>query len=300
MRMTASEAKPFEAVKFIKDNKLSGNMFNYWTEGGFIAWGQDPDPNTGKTPLQLFVDGRAQAAYEPQAYDAWSYLMGGGLECWDAARQKRPVNYKKAGLEIADALRKYNVWVILMPAEEFDSDFYKAIEANPDWLLIYFDRKQRLLIDKKNPRTKDLFTGVFDGTTVYPDDFSKNLVLSYYKLNSENPSDLKEGLDYAIRAYYCEPSHLPVERAVIAAKYELLRPRIDKFCRDVFDDFEKNKEQYKKQNGFHDRMVAALIAAQYLQRNAELQKNLELAATYADKVRQYDLERRLLVEPKRW
>ena len=62
MRMTESDAKPFYAGKFIKMNKLKGKMFNYWTEGGFIAWAQQPDSNTGKTPLQLFIDGRAQAA----------------------------------------------------------------------------------------------------------------------------------------------------------------------------------------------------------------------------------------------
>jgi hypothetical protein len=62
IRMTASHAKPFYAGKFIKDNRLEGKMLNYWTEGGFIAWAQEPDPDTGRTPLQLYMDGRAQAA----------------------------------------------------------------------------------------------------------------------------------------------------------------------------------------------------------------------------------------------
>ena len=75
MRMTASDAKQFYASQFIRDNKLQGNMFNYWTEGGFIAWGQTPDPNTGKTPLQLFMDGRAQAAYDVKTFDRWSEIM---------------------------------------------------------------------------------------------------------------------------------------------------------------------------------------------------------------------------------
>ena len=78
MRMTASDAKPFDACKFIRDNKLKGKIFNYWTEGGFVAWGQDPDPNTGQTPLRLFMDGRAQAAYEPKAYQLWQNIMAGG------------------------------------------------------------------------------------------------------------------------------------------------------------------------------------------------------------------------------
>ncbi|HUT62644.1 MAG TPA: hypothetical protein VMZ04_01685, partial [Anaerolineae bacterium] len=68
MRMTASHVKPFDACSFIRNNKLKGNMFNYWTEGGFIAYGQEPDSATGKTPLQLFMDGRAQAAYEHDSF----------------------------------------------------------------------------------------------------------------------------------------------------------------------------------------------------------------------------------------
>ncbi|GAJ06076.1 unnamed protein product, partial [marine sediment metagenome] len=79
MRMTDSGQKPFYATKFMKDNKLKGKMFNYWTEGGFIGWGQEPDPNTGFTPLQLFMDGRAQAAYDRKAFDVWTHIMGGGL-----------------------------------------------------------------------------------------------------------------------------------------------------------------------------------------------------------------------------
>ena len=77
MRMTASYAKPFEACEFMRLNKLSGIMFNYWTEGGFIAWGQEPDPETGRTPLQLFMDGRAQAAYDVKVFDDLvGYFLG--------------------------------------------------------------------------------------------------------------------------------------------------------------------------------------------------------------------------------
>ena len=70
MRMTASYAKPFKACQFIRDNNLKGTVFNYWTEGGFVAYGQIPDPNTGKTPLQLYMDGRAQAAYNTSPISA--------------------------------------------------------------------------------------------------------------------------------------------------------------------------------------------------------------------------------------
>ncbi|GAI95254.1 unnamed protein product, partial [marine sediment metagenome] len=122
MRMTASDAKPFYACKFIKDNKLEGKMFNYWTEGGFIAWGQQPDPNTGKTPLQLFMDGRAQAAYDRKAYEVWSEIMFGGPLVQIArlrGHKLEDADYVEIGKWITERLKKRNVWVILMPAGQF-------------------------------------------------------------------------------------------------------------------------------------------------------------------------------------
>ena len=78
MRMTASNVKPFDVCQFMRDNKVSGKMFNYWTEGGALAFGQEPDPETGKTPLQLFMDGRAQAAYGYAKFDLWQRWYAGG------------------------------------------------------------------------------------------------------------------------------------------------------------------------------------------------------------------------------
>ena len=123
MRMTDSGQKPFYACRFIKDNKLKGKMFNYWTEGGFIAFGQEPDPNTGKTPLQLFMDGRAQAAYDRRYFDLWTEIMSGGqnitgLILYQAALQKKNLtgdDYVKIGKWMDEQLKKRNVWVVLMP-----------------------------------------------------------------------------------------------------------------------------------------------------------------------------------------
>ncbi len=115
MRMTASDAKPFDACNFIKQNKMNGKMFNYWTEGGFIAWGQQPDPNTGKTPLQLFMDGRAQAAYERESYETWANIMSGGPTAKQARIRKHKLNskdYLKIGNWISAQLRAHDVWTV--------------------------------------------------------------------------------------------------------------------------------------------------------------------------------------------
>ena len=198
MRMTDSSQKPFYATKFIKDNKLKGNMLNYWTEGGFIAFGQEPDPNTGRTPLQLFMDGRAQAAYNREAFEEWSTIMAGGryvtgqIAARAMARRQSLTSddYVEIGQWMDEQLRDRNVWVVLMPQSRYSTpppqEYYQktsyhalqGIERNPNWRLVFFNNKQKLFVDIRTTQGKQLYDGIFNGETLYPDDFSKNLILS--------------------------------------------------------------------------------------------------------------------------
>ena len=304
MRMTASYAKPFYACKFIKDNNLKGKMFNYWTEGGFIAYGQQPTPNTGKTPLQLFMDGRAQAAYEPDAYQVWSEIMFGGPIVQSAKIRKRKLtaaDYKKIGQWLDEQLKKHNVWVVLMPSAQFESPLVRGLEYNPDWRLIFFNNKQKLFVDATTPQAQELFEGIFNGKTLYPNDFSKNLILAYnLLLPGRQEADRKHGLDFAIKAFELNPSQAPIRRIIYAARFSELRARIVKFCKDYFDRFTENKRSWAKQDGYHHRIVAALVAGNYLRKIAQRQKNTQDAEFYADKIRHYRDERRSMLETKRW
>ncbi len=301
MRMTASDAKPFYVCKFIKDNKLEGKMFNYWTEGGFIAWGQQPDPNTGQTPLQLFMDGRAQAAYEPKAYEVWSRIMAGGENVQIARLRKQKLDYTKIGQWIDKELKKHNVWVVLMPAGQFDKPFAKGLESNPNWPLVFFNNKQKLFIDITTAQGKKLFGGIANGKTLYPNDFSKNLIFAHYLLlPKREKSAHKQGLDFAIKAFKLNPSQAPIGKIMYAATFAELRPRVNKFCQDYIDDFTENKNRYAKEDGYHHKIAAALNAASYLQRIAERQKDTKLVQSYSDKKKEYNNERKQLIKKKRW
>ena len=139
-------AKPFDACQFIKANNMQGNMFNYWTEGGFIAWGQDPDPNTGRTPLQLFMDGRAQAAYNYDAYMTWSEIMFGGDIVQRARIRQQNLtadDYVQIGEWLDNQLKRHNVWVVLMPANQFDTPFVMGLESNPELATGVFGRQAK-------------------------------------------------------------------------------------------------------------------------------------------------------------
>lgn len=304
MRMTASHAKPFYACRFIKQNKLKGNIFNYWTEGCFIALGQQPDPNTGRTPLQLFMDGRAQTAYELKFQDLWMEIISGGPIARTAKTEKRrltDVDYIKIGRWVSEELRKYNVNVVLMPSSKSRTPFVKGLEHNSDWRLVFFDNKHKLFIDITTADGKELLDGLFNGKTFYPDVYSKNLTLAHNMLSfAEAEATKEQGLHFAIKAFELNPSHAPMQEVVSAARFSKLKPIVDKFCKNYFDQFVENKQHYIKEHGYHNRIIAASIAYNYLQKVAKKQKNAEDAKFYAAKNQEYRSEQKRILESKRW
>lgn len=305
MRMTASFLKPFEACQFIRQNHLSGKMMNYWTEGGFIAWGQEPDPKTGKTPLQLFMDGRAQAAYNVSAFDEWSYIWGGGKpmeEILASGRKIGPEDYKQIGQWITQRLRSHEVWVALIPAQQFDSVFARGLEASGQWPVVYLDNKQKLYVDINSPQGRDLFDGVLSGKTVYPDQFLTELNMAFHLLAYQTDPNAKAvGLEHAIKAYRLQPTPMPMLLILgPAARNEHLRPAIRAFCQEVCQDFQANRHSYRTRHGYRARLEAVRLASDWLASVAASQDNLEAAKSYAEAAEQYRQERDLLTDLQRW
>ena len=275
-------------------------MFNYWTEGGFIAWGQQPDPNTGRTPLQLFMDGRAQAAYDRRAFDVWSEIMFGGRVgaqlIQNARIRKRgltPAEYAEIGRWIDEQLKKHNVWAILMPMERkiVNGPFLRGIERNPNWQLVFFNSKQKLFVNVTTPQGKELLEGIFSNKILYPDDFSKNLTLARNMLLfGKGKAAKKQGLALAIKAFKLNPSQALILEIMSARRFGELIPDIDDFCKKYLDDFTENKDLYAKQHGYLHRITATFQAASHLQNLAKRQKNTKLVQFYNTKRKEYDNE----------
>ena len=316
MRMTASDAKPFYAMKFIKDNHLAGKMFNYWTEGGFIAWGQEPEPETGRTPLQLFMDGRAQAAYNRDAFDLWSHIMAGGRITYEIvgrsesrAEEITAADYAKIGQWMDEQLRAYNVWVVLMPSAVFDdpdkkSSYYaiKGLEHHPSWRLVFHNRRQRLYVDIRTPRGKELYDGIFNGNTVYPDEYHTNLIrartcLFYHPEQAEK----KRGLDFAMKAFELDPSSTPMmEILAFGVNFPELSAEVNIFCQQYLDRFIQNQDQWARQDGHRLRVDAARLACLHLRRLAQIQKDAKLEVFYATQENKCIDEMIRMVENQRW
>jgi len=270
MRMTASNVKPFEACDFIRENKLSGKMFNYWTEGGAISWGQDPDPVTGKTPLQLFMDGRAQAAYDASVYARWGDIMSGGpaaVPLYYSHRRPTEGDYQAIGKWIGDQLALYDVWVVLMPGAEFNDPekyFTDALERNPEWRCAYYDAKQKMLVRVSQPEGNRIFTEVMTDQAKFPNEFCQQMSVSNWLVRIDDEPTNREGLRRAKIAFDLNPSQEPLAAVIATGRRESLRSEVDKICRDWLGQFETQKSRYEAEDGYRLRLTAALMAADHL------------------------------------
>ena len=282
MRMTASDAKPFYAMKLIKDNKLEGKMFNYWTEGGFIAWGQEPDPNTGRTPLQLYMDGRAQAAYNREIFDSWSYIMAGGRVTYDILGRIATKggdltadDYEDIGEWMDEQMKapENQAWVVMMPAVVFggsrDNGSYhamRALERHPDWRLVFLNNEQKVLVDISTPQGKKLFDGIFTGETVYPDDYHRNLIRSHsWYLYRPGLAEKREGFEFAKKAFQLSPSPTPLFEVLAYGAFPQLKPEVDEFCRGYLDEFEANQDTWSRQDGYRLKTQAVQLVCAHMQ-----------------------------------
>jgi hypothetical protein len=303
MRMTASDRKPFHAGDFIRENNLQGKMFNYWTEGGFVSWAQNTDPNTGKTPLRLFMDGRAQAAYDPKIYKTWSTIMAGGPTAIKVAQARRKYtnsDYKEMGKYISDTLRKHKVWLILMPGNKNTESFNKAIGSNNDWRLVFFNNIQKMYVDIKNEKGKKLLEGVLNSETVYPEEFTKKLMHArmYGFQSGEKAREL--GLQSAIEAFNLHPSQVPLLEMVSFAKYPKQKPKVDDFCKNYIQDVAENLEQYRDEDSFFNRIASATLAIRYLKRAVDSEKNPQYVSSLSRMEKAFKSEQTQISKGKKW
>jgi hypothetical protein len=263
-------------------------MFNYWTEGGFIAWGQEPDPDTGRTPLQLFMDGRAQAAYNYDMYMRWSDIMFGGELVQKARMRNQSLtaeDYMQIGEWLNKQLKRYNVWVVLMPSNQFDQPFVRALEHNKDWRLAYLDDKQKLYVDVSTPRGQEIFNGIEDGSTKFPSESYRNIIRAHNALVFPiGPEQITKGLDCLIKSMEESPSRVASQMLEIYYdRYPQLRPRIVEFWKKILDDFTANEKRYLSSNGFYDRLAIALMAIGHLQPIAQAENNTNQVQSYEQK-----------------
>jgi hypothetical protein len=200
-------------------------------------------------------------------------------------------DYKTIGKWMDKQLAARNVWIVLMPSAVYNdpdrSNYYHAtrgIENDPNWPLVFFNNKQKIYVNVNTTRGRELFQGVFNGDTIYPDSFHENLIRAHtWLLYYRDRDKRKEGLQFAIDAFNDKPSQAPMlEIILLAARFAELQSDIEEFCADYIKRFEENKDNWAKQDGYRQKVEAARLACFHLERNAKLRGNTELAEKYAD------------------
>ena len=302
MRMSASYAKPFKACQFVRDNKLKGIVYNYWTEGGFIAYAQFPDPNTGKTPLQLYMDGRAQAAYSTETYHHWMYIMAGGEPAGQVERAGRAYttsDYKAIGEWLDKQFEKENVWVVFMPSAQFNSELTKGLESNPSWRIAFINEDQEIYVNIKNPQGKDLYLGIFAGTTKFPDKFSQLLTIGHNLLYLQDDEKSKKGCELLIQAMTLFPSQVAAIELINAANHTPQnRDLVIEAFRKYFDDFVARRQILIKQNGYRQKLAAAMLIGDYF---AKVNRNNPaLVNKYKQYLDEFERDQSLINTYSRW
>jgi len=112
---------PQDVVKFIKDNKLPGPIFNDYLIGGYFLWALYPD-------YKVFIDPR-QGPYSKQVW-------------WDFQRLANSLPLTKEKFQELTSKYPFKIAVI-------HYGYFPILEwflSSPDWKLIYFDRAAAVVI----------------------------------------------------------------------------------------------------------------------------------------------------------
>jgi hypothetical protein len=178
----------------------------------------------------------------------------------------------------------------------------QGIERNLDWRLVFFNNKQRLYVDTKTPEGKALFDGIFNGNTIYPDDFHSNLIRGHSRLfYSTGIAEKKKGFDFVVKAFELNESPAPMlEIILLASRFVELRAEVQKFCEYYLKRFEENEAKWAKEDGYRDRVEAGRIACFYLENVARTQKNKKLVDFYTSQQNKYVSELIRLARIKLW
>ena len=280
-------------------------MFNAWTEGGFIALSQEPDPETGRTPLQLFMDGRAQAAYDVSVFSTWGGILSGGPTARSVQMRKQQFtvdDYAKIGQWINKQLQQRFVWVVLMPQTPQTTVMTTALEQTENWRIVFLNNKQKLFVDVTKPRGKELFDGVLSGKTIFSDEFTRNLTYAYHAFAYGEGDEMKKrGLKHAVKALEIYPSVRPMQQIVMAGRhFYSVRNRGYKICEKFIYDFEQGQEGFAKEHGYQQRLAAVIGACSYLQSVGKTQKNTPAYEAYTEKKATHLKTINELIEAKKW
>ena len=81
------------------------------------------------------------------------------------------------------------------------------------------------------------------------------------------------------------------------ARHPDFKPRVDSLLKAYLTKFDQNRDQYEREDGFNNKLVAALIAANYLQQKSN---DPRLVDTYRRNGEEYKKTQAEVMDSSRW
>jgi hypothetical protein len=128
---------PEGAVKFLKENRIYGNMYNPYVWGGYMLWALYPD-------YKVFIDGRGlieEVFFQSDRIMGASSMQFAGVPEWKAMLDAYQINFIVT-FSVSDFTGKL---VPLIP----------ALNNDPDWNLVYMDNYSLIFV-KSGPENQEI------------------------------------------------------------------------------------------------------------------------------------------------
>lgn len=286
-RLTHTFQWPHGACEFLRLNRQTGTLFAFWQETGFVLWAQDPEPATGRLPVQVFIDGRAQGAYPIETFRQYVQLRDGGPTGVAVKQQERRFTAAEADevrTFLQGNLRALGVNLALIPAEEARVPISQALFNTPGWQVVYMDHRHSLLADITTPAGKALADGVWNGSTRFPAGESAGLTRCFLLLQRGDAASVREALTLARQLLAAEPTQRAVAYTTQAAEMAGLGDELEAVLRATAEGYLGRREMLLHRDGYYQSLAAALAALGNLQTRAERRGDTRLAAWAAERL----------------
>jgi len=142
-RMVGIEDQPVELMGFFNKYHVRGVVFNEWSQGGFVAFHQGPDRQTGEPPCRLYIDGRAQAAYHLEHYQDTMKFKGD-------AQFDRNLDPRR----LSQMLQQRGISAVLVSYLQ-SRRMFELLQQADDWLLAQGNGRHFLFLSLADPRNQE-------------------------------------------------------------------------------------------------------------------------------------------------
>ena len=124
-------------MRFINENAIKGTVMSEWHDAGYICYSQGFDSN-GRQRLKVFMDVRAQTAYDEEHFEFWEYIH-------------REDVVKGVHGDYANIIYECGINVVLLKINYPPSlTIFQSLMNSQLWDFVYFDGEWVIALDKRD------------------------------------------------------------------------------------------------------------------------------------------------------